>query len=50
MARGWCHRARQQLPPDTGERPDVAVHDLDARRVLRTRTLGGLIGEYRCTA
>jgi hypothetical protein len=26
------------------------VHDLDSRRLLRTRVLGGLINEYRYTA
>ncbi|WP_189220823.1 MULTISPECIES: integrase core domain-containing protein [Streptomyces] len=40
------HQARQQLPPDAKERPDATVHDLDARRVLRTRILGGVINEY----
>ncbi|WP_406724593.1 hypothetical protein WJ438_08025 [Streptomyces sp. GD-15H] len=44
------HQARQQLPPDAEERPDATVHALDARRVLRTRLLGGVIGEYRDTA
>ncbi len=41
------HRARQQLPPDAKERPDATVQDLNARRVLRTRILGGVISEYR---
>ncbi|MFI8860448.1 integrase core domain-containing protein, partial [Streptomyces prasinus] len=44
------HQARQQLPPDAKERPDATVHDLDARRVLRTRILGGVISEYRYIA
>ncbi|WP_406470816.1 hypothetical protein OH738_34525 [Streptomyces hirsutus] len=44
------HRARRRLPPDAEERSDVAVHALDVRRVLRTRLLGGVISEYRCTA
>jgi hypothetical protein len=43
------HQARDQLPPDVGQRPTVA-HDLDARRVLRTRILGGLVNEYRYAA
>ncbi|MFF0116503.1 integrase core domain-containing protein [Streptomyces prasinus] len=44
------HQARQQLPPDAKERPDATVHDLDTRRVLRTRILDGLINEYRYAA
>ncbi|WP_324618277.1 integrase core domain-containing protein [Streptomyces sp. H-KF8] len=44
------HQARQQLPPDVRKQSDVAVHDLDTRRVLRTRILGGLINEYRYAA
>lgn len=40
------HRARQQLPPDADRRP-ATVHDLDDRRLLRTRVLGGVINEYR---
>lgn len=44
------HQARHQLPPDALEQPDAAVHDLDARQVLRTRLLGGLINEYRYAA
>lgn len=43
------HQARDQLPPDVGQRPTV-THDLDARRVLRTRILGGLVNEYRYAA
>jgi hypothetical protein len=31
------------------QRPTVE-HDLDARRVLRTRILGGLVNEYRYAA
>lgn len=44
------HQARQRLPSDAKERPDAAVHGLDARRVPRTRSLGGVISEYRCIA
>ncbi|MFC5853554.1 integrase core domain-containing protein [Streptomyces chlorus] len=44
------HQARQQLPPDVRNQSDVAVHDLDTHRVLRTRILGGLINEYRYAA
>ncbi|WP_258308896.1 integrase core domain-containing protein [Streptomyces sp. NWU339] len=44
------HQARQQLPPDAEERPDATVHDLNARRVLRTQILGGVISEYRYIA
>ncbi|WP_338119110.1 integrase core domain-containing protein [Streptomyces prasinopilosus] len=44
------HQARQQPPPDAKERPDATVHDLNARRVLRTRILGGVISEYRYIA
>ncbi len=43
------HRARQQLPPDADRRP-ATVHDLDDRRLLRTRVLGGVINEYRYAA
>ncbi|MBV9025832.1 MAG: transposase [Streptomycetaceae bacterium] len=43
------HQARNQLPPDAHEQP-ATVHDLDTRRLLRTRILGGLINEYRYTA
>jgi hypothetical protein len=39
-------QARQQLLPDAKERPDATVRDLDARRVLWTRILGGVISEY----
>jgi transposase InsO family protein len=43
------HQARDQLPPNARQRPTVA-HDLDARRVLRIRILGGLVNEYRYAA
>jgi transposase InsO family protein len=39
------HQARDQLPPE-GQQHPTAVHDLDTRRLLRTRILGGLINEY----
>lgn len=44
------HQARQQLPSDAKERLDATVRDLDARRVLRTRILGGMISEYHSIA
>jgi putative transposase len=43
------HQSRHQLPPDTEQQP-TTVHDRGARRVLRTRVLGGLINEYRYPA
>jgi transposase InsO family protein len=43
------HRARAQRPPDVVEQP-APVHDLDGRRLLRTRVLGGVINEYRYAA
>jgi transposase InsO family protein len=43
------HRAREQRPPDVVGQP-VPVHDLDGRRLLRTRVLGGVINEYRYAA
>jgi hypothetical protein len=43
------HQARDQLPPETQHQPP-AVHDLDTRRLHRTRILGGLINEYRHAA
>ncbi|MFF3466944.1 integrase core domain-containing protein [Streptomyces sp. NPDC002619] len=43
------HQARHQLPPEAHEQPATG-HDLDTRKVLRTRILGGLINEYRYTA
>ncbi|MFT9474738.1 integrase core domain-containing protein [Streptomyces sp. Mo3] len=43
------HRSRDQLPPDAGQQP-ITVHNLNARRLLRTRVLGGLINEYHYTA
>ncbi|MFI9811356.1 transposase [Saccharothrix variisporea] len=39
------HQAPDQLPPQAQQHPATA-HDLDARRVLRTRIPGGLINEY----
>ena len=43
------HQARSQLPPEAHEQP-AAVHDLEARKLLRTRILGGLINEYSYAA
>jgi transposase len=43
------HQARDQRPPEAQQHP-AAVYDLDTRRVLRTRILGGLINEYRQAA
>jgi transposase InsO family protein len=40
------HRARGQRPPDAAGQP-APVHDLDGRRLLRTRVLDGTINEYR---
>jgi hypothetical protein len=40
------HRSRDQRPPDLQEQPG-AVHDFEARRLLRTRVLAGVINEYR---
>lgn len=39
------HRARHQLPLSTHQQP-ATVHDLEGRRLLRTRVLGGVINEY----
>ncbi|WP_446220008.1 integrase core domain-containing protein [Micromonospora sp. IBHARD004] len=43
------HRARNQLPPAADQQP-IAVHELESRRLLRTRILGGVINEYRYAA
>lgn len=43
------HQARNQLPPEAQEHP-AAMHDLDTRRLLRNRILGGLINEYSYAA
>jgi transposase len=43
------HQARNQLPPKAQQHP-AAVDDLNTRRLLRTRILGGLINEYRHVA
>ncbi|MFC5673654.1 integrase core domain-containing protein [Streptomyces incanus] len=40
------HRSRNQLPPEAQEQPPP-VPALAARRVLRTRVLGGVISECR---
>ncbi|WP_307841635.1 integrase core domain-containing protein [Streptomyces endocoffeicus] len=39
------HQARNQLPPEASEQP-IAAPNLNTRKVLRTRILGGLINEY----
>ncbi|GAA1925376.1 hypothetical protein [Streptantibioticus ferralitis] len=41
--------ARDQLPPGAHEQR-ATVHDIDTRKVLRTRILGELINEYRYAA
>ncbi|MDH6109243.1 hypothetical protein P3T36_000015 [Kitasatospora sp. MAP12-15] len=43
------HRARNQLPPGAHEQTTV-VDDLEGRRLLRNRILGGVINEYRYAA
>ncbi|WP_202919475.1 integrase core domain-containing protein [Saccharothrix deserti] len=43
------HQDRDQLSPAAQEHP-ATVHDLDTRRLLRTRILGGLVNEYRHAA
>lgn len=43
------HQSRSQLPPEAKTQPATAG-DLGARRLLRTRTIGGLINEYRYAA
>jgi putative transposase len=43
------HQSRHQLPPNIDQHP-ATMHDLEARRVVRTRVLGGLINEYRYAA
>jgi putative transposase len=43
------HRSGDQLPPDAGQQP-ITVHNLNARRLLRTRVLGGLINEHHYAA
>ncbi|PWI05435.1 hypothetical protein DIZ27_39255 [Streptomyces sp. NWU339] len=42
-------QARRRLPPDSVHQP-ATVHDLDTRRLLRTRVLGGVINEYHYAA
>jgi hypothetical protein len=43
------HRARDNYPPRADQQP-ITVHELEGRRLLRTRILGGLINEYRYAA
>lgn len=43
------HRARNQLPPGADSQPTTA-DEIEDRRPLRTRILGGVINEYRYTA
>ena len=43
------HHSRHQLPPNIDQHP-ATKHDLEARRVVRTRVLCGLINEYRYAA
>ncbi|WP_411293687.1 integrase core domain-containing protein [Streptomyces kunmingensis] len=43
------HLARNQRPPGADQRP-ITVHELEGRRLLRTRILGGVINEYRYAA
>ncbi|WP_202970618.1 integrase core domain-containing protein [Saccharothrix sp. ALI-22-I] len=43
------HQTRDQRPPEAQQHP-AAIHDLDNRRLHRTRILGGLINEYRHAA
>jgi transposase InsO family protein len=43
------HRSRHQRPPDIQEQPRV-LQDLEARRLMRTRVLAGVINEYRYAA
>ena len=43
------HRSQNQLSPDAHQQP-TTLRDLDARRLLRTRVLGGVINEYRYAA
>ncbi|MFD9820170.1 integrase core domain-containing protein [Streptomyces violascens] len=40
------HQARDQRPPNAPDQP-ATVTDLDGRRLLRTRVLGGTINQYR---
>jgi transposase len=43
------HRSRGQRPPDVQDQSD-GVHASEARRLLRTRVLAGVINEYRYAA
>ncbi|MFI0716908.1 integrase core domain-containing protein [Streptomyces inhibens] len=43
------HQGRGQLPAARQEQPAPA-HGLDARRLLRTQILGGVLNEYRYAA
>jgi hypothetical protein len=44
-----AHRARNQLPPGAAQQP-ITVHELQGRRLLHPRILGGVINEYRYAA
>ncbi|MFB7715190.1 integrase core domain-containing protein [Streptomyces sp. NPDC056105] len=43
------HQARNQRSPGADQQP-ITVHELEGRRLLRTRILGGVINEYRYAA
>ncbi|MFI5979055.1 integrase core domain-containing protein [Streptomyces sp. NPDC051452] len=43
------HPARNQRPPGADQQP-ITVHELEHRRLLRARILGGVINEYRYAA
>jgi putative transposase len=43
------HRSRGQRPPDVQEQPR-GIQDFEARRLLRTPVLAGVINEYRYAA
>ncbi|WP_418346724.1 integrase core domain-containing protein [Streptomyces fodineus] len=43
------HQARNRRPPDADQQP-ITVHELEGRRLLRTRILSGVINESRYAA